>query len=644
MKRVILGTCLTLAIAGAVPGMARAADRRTDTEPVAVKKQRLLDERRKAEDLRLARGVPRGPLVAPVNDDCAGAEVIPAAGPFPYLTAVTADITDATATGDPPAPSCQSSVSRSIWYTFTPSTTSSYTISTCADAPTGSTVDDTVVAVYTSAAACAGPFTQVVGACDDDSCVTEALQSVLTTTLTSGTTYYIVVWEFGTTPPTAGNTAVQLRVTQVVPPANDTCAGVVALALATPVAGSTSGATNDYALSGAGCFTGVGQTASTAPGGDVVYSFTAPAAGSYSFRVTNYSTARNLVLYTSSSCPAAGGSPVTVTCVAAANRNTANPGEEVMCRSLAASEQVFLFVDENALGAGSAFTVEVTACTQETEPNGTPATANAGVNGIEGSITPAADADFFSVGTPAAGSRLFALVDGVAANSTDFDLRVTTATDTLEYDDLNNDIPFGSLGPNIEGTPLTGVESFLRVNHFSATTQAEPYRLYYTVRPSLASAITETEPNDTIGQATSDASGYFSGALSGPAPSTDVDMYAFSATAGDLVFVGLDGDPLRDNTPVNAALAILDSGGIVLVSVNDGGSTSSTTTGAGSLTATTPNSPAEGLVYRIRTSGTYYARVSIGTASATSTGAGDYLLSISGNTTVPVTLQQFTVE
>src|SRR5204862_7180526 len=106
----------------------------------------------------------------------------------------------------------------------------------------------------------------------------------------------------------------------------------------------------------------------------------------------------------------------------------------------------------------------------------------------------------------------------------------------------------------------------------------------------------------------------------------DVDIFRFSATAGELVTLGLDLDPARDNTPCSGILALLDAGGAALVTVNDSGSTSSTTSGAGSLTAATPNSPAEGLTYRIRTSGNYYAKVSY--ASGT---PGDYLLSIARN-------------
>ena len=573
-------------------------------------------------------------LVAPPNDLCAGAEVISGSGPFPVSTAVTADITDATTTGDPPLPSCQASVSRSIWYTFTPTTTATYVISSCADAPTGSTVDDTVLAIYMSTGGCGGTITEIATSgnsdgCDDDSCVVESLQSVITTQLNSGTQYFFVVWEFGTTVPTAGNTAVQLQVSQFLPPANDTCGSAPALTLNTPVAGSTVAATDDYQLTGTTCFSGVGQTSSLAPGRDVAYSFTAPSAGTYSFKVTNYPTASNLVLYVATSCPSSGA----VACdsalgpvKAAANRNTTSSSEEIICMSLTSSQQVFIFVDENAVTGGGSFTIEANRCTAETEPNGTPATGAPIPFGVEGSITPAADVDFFNLGTPQSGSRVFALADGVAGNSNgDFVMRVTTSTDTLEFDDDNCDVPFGSLAPNVAGTPLTGVASFIRMNHFLVGTAAEPYRLYAAVQPpggglGGSSATAESEPNDTTGQANSATNNFFSGSL-GP---TDIDHFSFNLNAGELVFLSLDCDPLRDNTPINGALELDDFSGTLLISVNDGGSTSSTASGAGSLTATTPNSPAEGLVWRARYTGVYFARVS-------TTGTGDYLLSISRN-------------
>ena len=301
-----------------------------------------------------------------------------------------------------------------------------------------------------------------------------------------------------------------------------------------------------------------------------------------------------------------------------------------MCLPLSASQQVFIFVDEVAQSLGSTFTIEVTGCTRETEPNDTPATANALSLGIEGTSSPASDADFYALGTPPAGSRVFALVDGVAANSSDFDLRVTTTTDTLEYDDRNADFPFGNLSATVAGTPLTGVASFLRVN-INPALASEPYRVYSVVQPPIAQATTEVEPNDTIGQASTGANLYFKGALAGPAPSTDIDIFRFNAFAGDLVYIGLDGDPLRDNTPLDAKLGLLDSAGTALVEVDDANSVSDTTPSPGTLTGVKPFSPAEGIVYRVSATGTYYARVSVSTTAPTATAVGDYLLSISKN-------------
>ena len=201
---------------------------------------------RKGRNVVLERREPsRAPQVPPTNDLCAGAEVIPPAGPFPYLTAVTADITDATTTGDPSVPTCQTSVSRSIWYTFTPTVTGNYTISSCADAPTGTTVDDTVFVVYTATGNCTG-FVPI-SCSDNDGCTTETLQETLTLSLTAGQLYYVLVWKFGVPAPVAASRAVQLRVSLAVLPPNDTCADAIPLTLGIPTAGViTATTTNDY--------------------------------------------------------------------------------------------------------------------------------------------------------------------------------------------------------------------------------------------------------------------------------------------------------------------------------------------------------------------------------------------------------------
>jgi hypothetical protein len=568
--------------------------------------------------IRVTRHDPSGP--PPPNDQCEGAETIPQAGPFPYLTSITSDISGATTAGDPPTPSCQPLISRSLWYAFTPAAGGRYVFSLCADAPTGTTVDDTVLAIYAATAECAG-LVEMAGGCDDDSCVAEAAQSSVSgVPLAAGTRYYAVVWQYGSVAPAAGNTAVQLRVDRIATPANDTCSSAAPLALDMPVSGTTVAALDDTRLpSGSGCFGGVGQAASIAAGRDVVYRFTAPDADLYSFRLGGFDPSVNAVLYVASDCPAAAAPANVAGCLGAANRGAASP-EEVACLPLAAGQSVLVYVDEDVATSGSGFTLEANRCVQEREPNGTPASAGTPACGLEGSIAPAGDADFFSLGTPASGSRVFALVDGAAGNSTDFDLRVTTATDTLEYDDFNNDVPFGSAAPNVAGTRLDGTASYLRVSHYSAAAQSEPYRLYACVQPPAAGASAETEPNDTVASATASASGYFAGALSSTA---DVDLYAIPGVAGDLIQIGLDLDPLRDNTPFNGSLALLDPSGTILVLVNDPSIAASTASGVGSLSKSVPYAPAEAIAWRVRATGTYYARVAWSSGTP-----GDYLLSV----------------
>jgi hypothetical protein len=183
--------------------------------------------------------------------------------------------------------------------------------------------------------------------------------------MTGGTQYWILVGMFSTAAPTVDY---GFTFDFAPPPGNDTCGAAPALTLNIPVSGTTAGAFNDYQLSGATAFTGVGQTVSTAPGRDVVYTFTAPSAGTYSFRLTGYSTAQNAVLYTASSCPV-GAPPVIVsTAINAANPTASTFGFSiaapvgpigVLCirRSLAEGRQVGL-----ATGLGAATADAVYGC------------------------------------------------------------------------------------------------------------------------------------------------------------------------------------------------------------------------------------------------------------------------------------------
>jgi hypothetical protein len=574
---------------------------------------------------------------APANDQPAGAVVIPPSGPFPYQSPVTADITGATRSATDPVPSCQPNVSKSIWYSFTPTVTATYAFRT-GNPPAATTVPDTVIGVYTGPVG--GPYTELT--CDDNGDGTGGLQSMADADLTAGSRYWVVVFQSGTKLPTAGQAAVQLRVEKVPTPPNDTAAGALPLTLNIPLQGTTVGAHDDYELpSGSGIFTGVGQTSSTARGRDVVYTFTAPATGGYSFRIAGYSTAQHPVLYVASSAPTGPAPQMVTSGMLGAYRNTSrgslqsSGSQEVVDVSLTAGQTVDVFVDDNnAMNNGSAFTLEVNPSVVETDPNNFPSLASPYTFGLEGSLSSGGDKDYFQLGTPPTGSRVFAMIDGVAANSDDtFDLRVTTQTDTLEYDDGDaNSANFGAFAPSIAGTSTTGVATYLQVSSFGGTTAIGPYRLYAVVQPDSGSATLETtSAHNTLATAQSATNNYFSGTLSGAGVSSDHDLYSFTAQAGDEIFLSLDCNPSRGSTPIDGSLTLLDYRGNPLIVADNSNNVNDPTVDPANLNATTPNSPSEGMVYRVRTAGTYYALVQASPKATATNGHGDYLLSISKN-------------
>ena len=569
---------------------------------------------------------------APANDLCANADLIPGNGPFPHLTPLR-DLTEATQTGDPRLPICQTNVARSVWYRFTPSQTGLYALSTC-DAITATTEGDTVLGIYNGNAGCSDLGSFPLVDCSDDSC---GLQAALMTPLNAGVRYFIVIWQYDDDSVLPGQ--VQLRVEYLRPPQNDTCATAVPLSLNIPVKGSTVLAQNQSQLSSNSCLSG--SLPSTALGGDVVYSFVAPVPGDYSFRVSDYESG-NLVLYLASAC--SSGSPVIISnCLAAANRSTASTAEELVCVNLAAAQKVYLFVDEDELSSGSAFKVFVTACTLETEPNDSPETAQRPFCRVAGTINSSTDRDFFALGQTGSGERVFALVEGEGANLTDFELRITTTTDVLEYDDQDNDRAFGNRSPNVAGTPLPGGPTFALVTYSAPPNfnGAGPYHFYSVVQPPLEFAALEVEPNGTMAEATRAVRNYFYGSLALPDPDEDFDYYAVEAKAGDELFVSLDGDPLRDLTPIDAKLSLFHANGTLLAGVDESNSSSVTNQTTNLFEAFSPRSPGEALVFHAPTNGTYYVQVTIGDSVISETdGRGDYLLSIAINCAIGKNGQQ----
>ena len=581
----------------------------------------------------------------PANDTCAGAEVLTlGAGP---VTSSTASSIDLTAAGvEAPFACFSSSVKNSVWYAFTPATTGFYRVETCGPV----TNYDTVMQMYSGSCAALTSLGGTGVGCNDQGGCIIADASALSLSLTGGTTYYVQVAVYtSVTLTSALQTA--LTVSPITAPANDSCAGSVPpLLLNTPLAFSTNVATTDDSqvggdlTGGAGtCFSGVGQstTASTnaAPGRDVVFNFTPGATGRYNVRLSAPSASVNTVVYVTDSCTAATVPPQVYAppqCIAAANRNgtTSSGGEELVCVPLTNGVPYFVWADEGVQSsAGADYELEVTACFPEIEANDTPATASPLACPLTGSIGTNGDIDFFTLGTFGANARAFATIEGQSSGTgtgvaTDFDLRVTTATDTLETDTSDSADPFGASAGSVAGTPLpSSVPAYLRINYSSATVSREPYRLHAVVQ--TATPVPEAEPNDTLAQANAGQPNYFSGDIP---DATDVDLYAFEARAGALVFLSLDSKPDRlAGSTGNHTLGLLNASGASLVAVNDANTTVNTTVTTGSLTATTPTSPSEALVYRIRSNGTYFARV--GRTSTSTTVTGQYLLSIATDCT-----------
>ena len=145
--------------------------------------------------------------LAPTNDTCAGAFNIPGAGPFPFYSPVM-DISSATSTGESAAlldALCSSPVSRGIWFKFRPLSNAFFTVTTLAPA---TTVNDTVLAIYTSTGGCGNSFAIV--ACNDDISEGVEFKSSVTPELLADTDYYIVAWKYNIAPPSPGQTNLQM--------------------------------------------------------------------------------------------------------------------------------------------------------------------------------------------------------------------------------------------------------------------------------------------------------------------------------------------------------------------------------------------------------------------------------------------------
>lgn len=293
-----------------------------------------------------------------------------------------------------------------------------------------------------------------------------------------------------------------------------------------------------------------------------------------------------------------------------------HPGED----SLAAVEQAVTALEQE-LGAA---TRQPDAQATEVEPNDSAATATVLVSGDYGTgdLSPAGDVDFWSSAGAAVGDLVFVQTDtGESTTGADTTLNVLAddGTTVIEFDDDDG----GPLESAVAGAPVPQAGSvYFEVHEFGDNFEVTPYHITVVV-VDPATAVAETEPNDTAATATPITGAMMTGELAVGA--VDVDFYSFSAAAGDRLCVIMDDDPDNDSTLTNTEIDILDTDGTTVLLAGDNGATA--------------NANAAGTVV-VGTAGTYYLRVQDG-------GSGDteYTFVVTTNgTAVPVELQSLHVE
>jgi hypothetical protein len=277
--------------------------------------------------IRVSRAVFVPPPTPAPNDLCSGAIVVPAAqlvqAGNSWLSEAYNNI-GSTSTGDP-VPPCQTTASRGIWFKYTPTSNVRTRVSTCAGDAPGVTRSDTVLSVYTSSnGACDGTFTNI--ACNDDggpACT--GLRASLEFNAAAGTTYFILVYSYGTSAPiTSPPETLQIYVATMAvlqpPPGNDTCTGAENISAA---ANSAIGGGNPYVHTQ----TGIGNAlpdsgtdplvpCSTSARYSVWYLFTPAQTGFYTLSTCtadapgNNLAATAFAVYAGPNCPSSGSEAI----------------------------------------------------------------------------------------------------------------------------------------------------------------------------------------------------------------------------------------------------------------------------------------------------------------------------------------------
>lgn len=142
------------------------------------------------------------------NDTCEGALAVPACGnpspgpfhpAFPYI-ADPVNIGGATKDGDP-APSCKGKKrAAGIWYTFMPEASGRYRITTCTNEVHGTTIEDTVLALFRGGTGSCPQGAQIACGDDDKTCKGHEEQASIEVELEAFKNYDIVAYATEDTP------------------------------------------------------------------------------------------------------------------------------------------------------------------------------------------------------------------------------------------------------------------------------------------------------------------------------------------------------------------------------------------------------------------------------------------------------------
>lgn len=221
------------------------------------------------------------PPPPPANDNPCGATSLTVGASCSYVAGTNISATN---TAGIPAPTCANYTGGDVWFTFVAPASGNVQLDLTANGLTDSGLE-----IY-SATACGGTFTSIE--CDDDD-GTNFMSYINRTGLTPGQTYYVRVWGYG-----GASGTFNICAFSPTPPANDNPCGAIALALGstcTLATYSTNGATATSGIPVPGC--------STYSGGDVWFSFVAPASGAVTIRTGAQSiTNLAMALYTATAC------------------------------------------------------------------------------------------------------------------------------------------------------------------------------------------------------------------------------------------------------------------------------------------------------------------------------------------------------